>query len=93
MEFILIAFLTATGKLIVLSKMVGLVRLVKYQVLWDIAFTFLVPILFIGTFSGAIVAVLSGIWFSLILWFLSLFVTVPVKPTKSIRARCGGGGK
>lgn len=86
MEFILIAFLTATGKLIVLSKMVGLVRLVKYQVLWDIAFTFLVPILFIGTFSGAIVAVLSGIWFSVILWFLSLFVTVPVKPKRHAKS-------
>jgi hypothetical protein len=83
MEFILIAFLTATGKLIILSKMMGLVRMVKYQVLLDIAFTFLVPILFIGTFSGAIVAVLSGIWFSALLWFLSLFVTVPVKTKRT----------
>jgi hypothetical protein len=83
MEFIVIAFLTATGKLIVLSKIMGLVRMVKYQVLLDIAFTFLVPVLFIGTFSGAIVAVLSGLWFSVILWFLSLFVTVPVKKKKT----------
>lgn len=82
MEFIVISFFTALGKLIVLSKMMGIVRMVKYQVLLDIAFTFLVPILFIGTFSGAIVAVLSGIWFSGILWFLSLFVTVPIKPKR-----------
>jgi len=86
MEFILIAFCTALGKLIVLSKTMGLVRMVKYQVLLDIAFTFLVPVLFIGTFSGAIVAVLSGIWFSVILWFLSLFVKVPVKAKKNRHA-------
>lgn len=82
MEFIIIAFFTALGKLIILSKMMGLVRMVRYQVLLDIAFTFLMPLLFIGTFSGALVAVFSGLWFSAFLWFLSLFVTIPVRPKK-----------
>ena len=74
MEYIIISFLTATGKLIILCKLLGPGRCVKIQVWLDILFTFLVPILLIGTLGGAIIAVLSGIWFTVLLWFLSLFV-------------------
>ena len=74
MEFIVISFFTAVGKLIILCKVFGAGKCVRMQVILDAIFTIAVPMLLIGTFSGAVVAVLSGIWFTCLLWFLSLFV-------------------
>ena len=45
--------------------MIGISKLKKTQVLWDILFTLGLPILFIGTFSGLATAVLAGVMFSL----------------------------
>jgi hypothetical protein len=74
MELIIIAFLTATGKVWVLSKLMTLKRLVRWSKWFDLFFIFILPIMFFGTFQGMIVAVLSGLWFTAIVWFLSLFI-------------------
>lgn len=74
MEIVILAFLTATGKLWLLSKVLGLRRTLHYAIWFDLAFTFILPILFMGTFSGAILAVLSGLWFTAITWFLGIFI-------------------
>ena len=74
MELILLAFLTAMGKVWLLSRIMSLRRLLHYSKWFDIAFTFILPILFMGTFSGAILAVLSGLWFTAITWFLGIFI-------------------
>jgi len=65
MSILLIAFFTAIGYFIIVWKMIGIDRLRKTQVLWDILFTLGLPILFIGTFSGLATAVLAGVMFSL----------------------------
>ena len=74
MELIILAFLTATGKIWLLSRLMGLRRLLRYAAIFDVIFTFILPVLFMGTFSGAILAVLSGLWFTAITWFLGLFI-------------------
>ena len=74
MEIIILAFLTAVGKVWLLSKILGIKRLLRHAMWFDLAFTFILPILFMGTFSGAILAVLSGLWFTAITWFLGLFI-------------------
>lgn len=74
MEIIILSFLTAVGKIWLLSRLLGLRRLLRHAVWFDVTFTFVLPILFMGTFSGAILAVLSGLWFTALTWFLSIFV-------------------
>tara|TARA_R110001583_G_scaffold117970_2_gene269110 strand:+ start:1916 stop:2140 length:225 start_codon:yes stop_codon:yes gene_type:complete len=64
MSILAIAFFTAVGYFIIVWKMIGIPRLKKTQVLWDILFTIGLPILFIGTFSGLATAVLAGVMFS-----------------------------
>ena len=65
MSILTIAFFTAIGYFIIVWKMIGISKLKKTQVLWDILFTLGLPILFIGTFSGLATAVLAGVMFSL----------------------------
>jgi len=64
MSILAIAFFTAIGYFIIVWKMIGIDKLKKTQVLWDILFTLGLPILFIGTFSGLATAVLAGVMFS-----------------------------
>ena len=65
MSILAIAFFTAIGYFIIVWKMIGIDKLKKTQVLWDILFTLGLPILFIGTFSGLATAVLAGVMFSI----------------------------
>jgi hypothetical protein len=48
--------------------------LLRYATIFDVIFTFILPVLFMGTFSGAILAVLSGLWFTALTWFLGIFI-------------------
>ena len=65
MSILAIAFFTAIGYFVIVWKMIGIDKLKKTQVLWDILFTLGLPILFIGTFSGLATAVLAGVMFSI----------------------------
>tara|TARA_R110000803_G_scaffold176899_4_gene239336 strand:- start:410 stop:646 length:237 start_codon:yes stop_codon:yes gene_type:complete len=65
MSILAISFFAAVGYYIIVYKAIGRKRLVKTQTFWDIVFTLLLPILFIGTFSGLATAVVAGVLFSL----------------------------
>jgi hypothetical protein len=65
MSILAIAFFAAVGYYIIVYKALGRRRLVKTQTFWDVVFTLLLPILFIGTFSGLATAVVAGVLFSL----------------------------
>lgn len=74
MEFIVLGFFTALGKLLLLCKLIGIGRVVRLEKWLDALFTLVVPIFFIGTFSGALLAVFSGLWFTVLLRLIALFV-------------------
>ena len=65
MNILGIAFFAAMGYYIIVYKALGRRRLVKTQTFWDILFTLLLPLLFIGTFSGLATAVIAGVFFSI----------------------------
>ena len=65
MNIIGIAFFAAIVYYIIVYKALGRQRLVKTQTFWDILFTLLLPLLFIGTFSGLATAVVAGVFFSI----------------------------
>ena len=65
MSILAISFFAAVGYYIIVYKAIGRKKLVKTQTFWDIVFTLLLPILFIGTFSGLATAVVAGVLFSL----------------------------
>lgn len=79
MEFIFLGFFTALGKLIILWKLFGIPKALFFERSIDLFFTIGLPILFMGTFSGALLAVFSGLWLSLMLRCTALFVK-PVAP-------------
>lgn len=79
MELLILSLLTALGKIWVLSRILGLTRLVRLSKWFDLFFVFALPLAFYGTFSGIILAVLSGLWFTGITWFLGLFT-----PTRKV---------
>ena len=65
MNILGIAFFAAIGYYIIVYKAIGRRRLVKTQTFWDILFTLLLPLLFIGSFSGLATAVVAGVIFSI----------------------------
>ena len=64
MSILGISICAAIGYYIIVYKAIGRRRLVKTQTFWDILFTLLLPLLFIGTFSGLATAVIAGVFFS-----------------------------
>ena len=65
MSILGIAFCAAIGYYIIVYKAIGRRKLIKTQAFWDILFTLLLPLLFIGTFSGLATAVIAGVFFSI----------------------------
>ena len=78
MDVILISFICSISYLIVLLKMFGLNFIARTQLVWDMLFTFGIPFLFLGTYSGMATAFLSGVFFSIMTFILD--VVVPRKP-------------
>lgn len=74
MEFVILGFFTALGKLIVMWKLFGIARVLYFEKWVDLFFTIFLPMLFMGTFSGALLAVFSGLWLSLMLRCTALFI-------------------
>jgi hypothetical protein len=73
MEILILSFLTALGKVWVISRLIGMQALIAYARWFDLFFVFVLPVIFFGTFSGAILAVLSGLWFTAMTWLIGLF--------------------
>jgi hypothetical protein len=77
MEVLVIASIASLSYLIILCKIFGLGFVVRTQVLWDLLFTFGIPMLCIGTYKGMATAFLSGIIFSVVLSFIGLLTPKP----------------
>ena len=70
MSIILVSAASAAGYFIILKKTLGSRILRETQVIWDILLTFGLPLLFLGTYSGMITAVLAGLMFSALTFIL-----------------------
>ena len=77
MEILFIACVTSLSYGIILCKAIGIQNVVRLQVTLDILFTFGLPMLFVGTFSGMATAFISGVMFSIITFFLSVLMPKP----------------
>jgi hypothetical protein len=67
MEILVIAFLFATGKFLLLCKFLPMRKVLYFDKWIDLFFTIVLPIAFHGTFSGTITAIFSGLFLSLYL--------------------------
>jgi hypothetical protein len=79
MEILLLAFLLACGKLILLVKFTPFRQVLFFDKWVDLFFTVVLPMAFYGTFSGMVTAVFSGLFLSLFLLIAKCFVK-PVPP-------------
>lgn len=67
MEILLLAFLFATGKFILICKFFNLRKVLYFDKYIDLFFTLVLPAVFYGTFSGMVTAVFSGLFLSVYL--------------------------
>lgn len=68
MEIITLSFFIALAKFMVLANLFGGTRKLVYWDKWIDGFCLLIlPIPFLGTYSGAMLAIFSGIWISFFL--------------------------
>ena len=77
MEVIFISFICAISYLIILAKLFSLSFIIRTQVFWDLVFTFGLPALFMGTYSGMATAFIAGVLFSIMTFFLSILMPQP----------------
>jgi hypothetical protein len=71
MEVLILALLSAASLLIILSKTIGFMRVVKHHKIVDVLATVGLPLLFFGSFAGMATAIIAGVMLSLILWTAS----------------------
>lgn len=76
MEILVLSFLLATGKFILICKFFNLRKVLRYDKWIDLFFTIILPIAFYGTFSGMVTAVFSGLFLSLYLLIAKKVVSV-----------------
>lgn len=72
MDTLVLAFLSTQALLIVLCKAFGLRRVVRWQVPVDILCTLGLPMLFLGSYHGMVLAIMTGLLLSVELYILSL---------------------
>ena len=77
MDILFLSFICSLSYVIILCKAMGISNVVRMQVPLEILFTFGLPVLFVGTFSGMATAFISGVMFSLVTFFLSVLVPKP----------------
>lgn len=63
---------TVAAVMLTLSRVFGLRRVVKYGVLVDVAFTIGAVVMFAGTLTGTLIAVISGLMLAMVLWVMKL---------------------
>lgn len=74
MDTLILAFLMALGKVVLLSRLFGLKHILYFEKWVELFFAVGMPLLFLGTFHGALLAALSGIWLTIMLRVCGLFV-------------------
>ncbi len=85
MDILFLAFVSAVSYIIILVKVFSIRFLAKTQVIWDCLFTFGLPFLFYGTYSGMAVAFISGVFFSIMTYCISFLVKLERKSNVSLR--------
>ena len=65
MNIIWMSAASAAGFYLILRKVMSRKVFMKTNVLWDVLLTFGLPLLFLGTFSGMITAILTGLIFTI----------------------------
>ena len=73
MDIVTTSAASAAGYFVILRKTLGSKILHKTQVLWDVLLTFGLPLLFLGTYSGVMTAILAGLMFSIFTYILYKF--------------------
>lgn len=68
MHIVILAFLLATTKFLLMCKFMPMKKLLYYDKWIDLFFTLLLPMVFYGTFSGMVTAVFSGMFLSIYLF-------------------------
>ena len=56
---------SAAGFYLILREVMSRKTFMKTNVLWDVLLTFGLPLLFLGTFSGMVTAILTGLIFTI----------------------------
>jgi hypothetical protein len=79
MDLILFSLISAIGFVLVLTRALGLKRLLKWRKALDIILTFGMPMLMTGTFSGMMTSFFTGLWFTLITWLLYTIVNQDIR--------------
>lgn len=74
MDILFLALITGTGFLVVIMKLLGFNRAIKWQIPIDIILTFGLPILFFGTYHGMALAACAGLVVTAELWLLSKLI-------------------
>lgn len=74
MDVIFLAFISATGMLLVCIKALGFQRTLRWQVWIDVIVTFGLPFAFYGTYHGMATAMIAGVILTLELALLSSVV-------------------
>jgi len=80
MEILVLSLLSGVGIVFTLTRAIRWRYLVKYHLVFDIAFTILLPFLFKGSFDGMVLAVLTGITVSVLLALGRAFTPAPKAP-------------
>jgi hypothetical protein len=65
MSIIWMSAASAAGFYLILRKVMSRKTFMKTNVLWDVLLTFGLPLLFLGTFSGMVTAILTGLIFTI----------------------------
>ena len=65
MSIIWMSAASAAGFYLILRKVMSRKTFMKTNVLWDVLLTLGLPLLFLGTFSGMITAILTGLIFTI----------------------------
>lgn len=86
MNLILISLALAASFLIILFKVFGVKRTLKYHLIVDVVAMIGVPILSLGSFDGLVVAIYSGIIISAALFLLRLVCGVKEDAVKDLLA-------
>jgi multisubunit Na+/H+ antiporter MnhG subunit len=79
MDLIIFSLISAIGFVLVLTRALGLKRLLKWRKALDIILTFGMPIVMVGTFSGMLTSFFTGLWFTLITWLLNTIVNQDIR--------------
>lgn len=82
MEIILLSIVAGSGLTFTLCKVFPIKKMLHYDYMFDIFFTLVLPIILMGSMSGMMIAILSGITLSIELWVLKKLIgSEPLHPT------------